>query len=175
MVLKIGQPSPDFQVDSYSQGEDKPQKISISAFKGKWVVLFFYPRDFTFVCPTEIERFSSLSSEFAKENAEIIGASTDSFFCHKAWYETDERLKEVKFPIISDTNLNVSRLYEVLDEASGTAFRGTFIIDPNGILHHITINNMDTGRSVDETLRTLQALKTGALCPAEWRPGQKTL
>ncbi len=175
MCLKVRSVAPDFIADVYVKGADKPQKIRLSNYKGKWVVLFFYPRDFTFVCPTEIERFADLAPDFEKEDAVIVGASTDSFFSHKAWYETDGRIKKAGFPVIADTTLAVSRAYDVLNEEDGSALRATFIIDPNGVVRHVTVNDMDVGRSVDETLRTLKALKTGELCPADWRPGQKTL
>ncbi|MEM2883458.1 MAG: peroxiredoxin [Nitrososphaerales archaeon] len=175
MCLKVRSVAPDFIAEAYERDSDKPKKIRLSDYRGKWVILFFYPRDFTFVCPTEIERFADLEPEFKKENAVVLGASTDSFFSHKAWYETDERIKKVNFPIIADTTLAISRAYGVLNEEDGSAFRATFIIDPEGIVRHVVVNDMNIGRSVDETLRTLQALKTGELCPAEWRPGKKTL
>ncbi|MEM3386226.1 MAG: peroxiredoxin [Nitrososphaerales archaeon] len=175
MCLKVRSVAPDFIAEVYERDSDKPKKIRLSDYRGKWVILFFYPRDFTFVCPTEIERFADLEPEFKKENAVVLGASTDSFFSHKAWYETDERIKKANFPIIADTTLAISRAYGVLNEEDGSAFRATFIIDPEGIVRHVVVNDMNIGRSVDETLRTLQALKTGELCPAEWRPGKKTL
>ncbi|MEM1995155.1 MAG: peroxiredoxin [Nitrososphaerales archaeon] len=175
MCLKVRSVAPDFIAEAYERDSDKPKKIRLSDYRGKWVILFFYPRDFTFVCPTEIERFADLEPEFKKENAVVLGASTDSFFSHKAWYETDERIKKVNFPIIADTTLAISRAYGVLNEEDGSAFRATFIIDPEGIVRHVVVNDMNIGRSVDETLRTLQALKTGELCPAEWRPGKNTL
>jgi peroxiredoxin (alkyl hydroperoxide reductase subunit C) len=175
MCLKVRSVAPDFAADVYERDADKPRRIHLIDFRGKWVVLFFYPRDFTFVCPTEIERFAELEPEFKKEDAVVIGASTDSFYTHKAWYETDERIRKANFPIIADTTLAISRAYGVLNEEDGSAFRATFIIDPDGVVRHVTVNDMDVGRSVDETLRTLRALKTGELCPAEWRPGMKTL
>ncbi|MEM3653023.1 MAG: peroxiredoxin [Nitrososphaerales archaeon] len=175
MCIKVRSVAPDFIAEAYERDSDKPKKIRLSDYRGKWVILFFYPRDFTFVCPTEIERFAGLEPEFKKENAVVLGASTDSFFSHKAWYETDERIKKVNFPIIADTTLAISRAYGVLNEEDGSAFRATFIIDPEGIVRHVVVNDMNIGRSVDETLRTLQALKTGELCPVEWRPGKKTL
>ncbi len=175
MCLKVRSVAPDFIADVYERGADRPKKIRFSDYRGRWVVLFFYPRDFTFVCPTEIERFADLEPEFKKENAVVLGASTDSFFAHKAWYETDERIEKVSFPIIADTTLVISRAYGVLNEEDGSAFRATFIIDPEGVVRHVSVNDMNVGRSVDETLRTLQALKTGELCPVEWRPGKKTL
>ncbi len=141
---------------------------------GVRVVLFFYPRDFTFVCPTEIRSFSALETEFELEDAVIIGASTDSFYSHKAWFETDPRLRDVGFPVIADTAHRMSRAFGVLVE-DGAALRATFIIDPEGIVRHACVTDSNVGRSADETLRVLQALRTGELCPAGWRPGQPTL
>jgi len=170
-MVKIGEKAPDFQkITAYQKG--KFIKISLSDYKGKWVVLFFYPRDFTFICPTEIKEFSSLEPQFKKLGAEIIGASTDSEWSHKAWFERD--LKEVKYPILADTTHQVSASYDVL-LASGEAARGTFIIDPEGIIRWVVVSDNSVGRSVKETLRALEALQTGELCPVEWRPGQKTL
>ena len=168
----IGQKAPEFKdVPAYEGG--KEAKVSLSDYKGKWVVLFFYPLDFTFVCPTEIQGFARKIAEFQKLNAVVLGASTDSYFSHKAWFERD--LPEVKFPVLADTSHALSRAYSVLKEDSGIAYRGTFIIDPSGILRSQVINDLPVGRSVDETLRTLQALQTGDLVPCEWKPGQKTL
>ena len=171
MTIKLGQEVPDFQSDAYVNGNFK--KISLSDFKGKWKVIFFYPLDFTFVCPTEIKGFAARESEFHELNAVIIGASTDSQHSHKAWFERD--LPEVKYPIIADTNHNVSRLFGVLKEDQGIAYRGTFIIDPDNILRYVVVSDLSVGRSVAETLRVLAALQTGELCPIEWTPGKNTL
>lgn len=167
----IGQKAPDFKATAFEAG--KEVEVSLSQHKGKWVVLFFYPLDFTFVCPTEIQGFARRIADFQKLNAVVLGASTDSYFSHKAWFEKD--LPEVKFPVIADTSHAVSRAYGVLKEDSGIAYRGTFVIDPTGILRSQVVNDLPVGRSVDETLRTLQALQTGDLVPCEWKPGQKTL
>ena len=169
--LKVGQAAPDFKAPAYVAGQFK--EVSLSDYKGKWVCLFFYPLDFTFVCPTEIRAFAQLEKQFLESNCQIIGASTDSQHCHKAWFERD--LPEVKFPIIADSTHAVARNYGVLIEDKGIALRGTFIIDPNGILQSMTVNAPSIGRSVDETLRTLQAAQTGELCPVGWKPGQATL
>lgn len=171
MAAKVGEKSPEFKATAYQGGQFK--KVELNDYKGKWVVLFFYPRDFTFVCPTEIEGFAKREADFKKLNAEIIGASTDSEHSHKAWFEKD--LPQVKFPILADTNHEISRAYAVLEEETGEANRGTFIIDPDGMLRYIVISDKSVGRSVEETLRVLQAIQTGGLCPVEWKPGQKTL
>ena len=155
-------------VDAYVNGEIK--KVSLGDFEGKWVVLFFYPRDFTFICPTEIKGFANAEQEFAKINAVVVGASTDSAYSHKAWFERD--LPEVKFPVLADTAHKISRDYGVLDEETGEAFRGTFILDPKGFVQYSLVSAMNVGRSIDETLRVVQALQTGELCGIEWKPGK---
>lgn len=168
---KVGQPAPEFKAQAYVNGEFKD--VALKDYRGKWVCLFFYPLDFTFVCPTEIRGFAELEKKFQESGCAIIGASTDSVFSHKAWFAQD--LPEVKFPVIADTNHSVSRSYGVLIEETGIALRGTFLIDPQGVLQHQSVNALGVGRSVEETLRTLQALQTGDLCPVNWKPGQKTL
>ena len=170
--LQVGQKVPDFTAQAYlSDGSFKD--IRLSDYHGKWVVLFFYPLDFTFVCPTEITGFDKHYGEFKKLGAEVIAASTDSVHSHKAWSEKD--LGKIQFPILGDTNHKVARNFNVLIEDKGYTLRGTFIIDPNGILKSAVVNDTAVGRSVTETLRTLQALQTGKLTGCEWKPGDKTL
>ncbi len=171
MVAKVGEKAPEFSAMAYVKGDFK--KVGLGDYKGKWAVLFFYPRDFTFVCPTEIRGFAQADSQFKSLNAEVIGASTDSEYSHKAWFEKD--MPEVKFPILADTNQKISRDYGVLVEEAGLALRGTFIIDPDGVLQYMVIANTNIGRSIQETVRTLEALQSGGLCPVDWKPGQKTL
>ena len=173
-TLQVGRPVPDAKVDAYVRGERAAKRLSLSDFHNRWLVLFFYPRDFTFVCPTEIAAFARLHPQFERERAVIIGASTDSFYSHKAWYESDPRLQDVTYPVVADTSQELARAFDVLLE-DGAALRGTFIIDPEGILRHMSVTELSVGRNVDETLRTLQALRTGELCPAGWKPGQATL
>jgi alkyl hydroperoxide reductase subunit AhpC len=175
MVLGISQTLPEFKANAYVRGASDVQKISNAELKDKWIVIFFYPRDFTFVCPTEIQAFAKLSKEFEREGSTVIGVSTDSYYSHKAWFESDEKLKDVNFPVIADTTHEIAKAFGVLKESEGEAFRGTFIIDTNGVVRHAVVNDMGIGRSVEETLRTLQALRTGKLCPVEWKPGQTTL
>lgn len=173
-MLRINQVVPSFKLPAYIKGHKGDFKeISLDNYKGKWVVLFFYPRDFTFVCPTEIQGFAKHEAEFEKIDTKIVAASTDSVYSHKAWFEKD--LSEVTFPILSDTAHTLSRDYQVLNEADGTAERGTFIIDPEGKLRYVVISDGNVGRSVTETLRVVQALQTGGLCPIDWEPGEKTL
>lgn len=170
-MIKIGGPAPDFKLHGYFGGKYK--EYSLKEYKGKWVVLFFYPLDFTFVCPTEIKQFSEMHAKFKKLNAEVFGVSVDSKESHKAWVEGP--LGKINFPLLSDFHRRVSEDYEVLNEEDGTARRGTFIIDPYGKVRYVVISDDDVGRSVEETVRVLAALQTGKLCPVEWTPGQKTL
>ena len=169
--IKIGEKAPEFGAEAYIDGKFVHWKSSEA--KGKWIVLFFYPLDFTFVCPTEIRSFAHKESEFKKLNAVVVGASTDSAHSHKAWFERD--LKEVKYPVLADTTHAVSRLFGVLKEDQGIAYRGTFILDPEGILRYSVISDLSVGRNVEETVRVLIALQSGELCPVEWKPGEKTL
>lgn len=171
MAVKVGKPVPDVQLEAYVNGE--MTKISLSDYRGKWVVLFFYPLDFTFVCPTEITGFANAEADFKKYNAVVLGASTDSAHCHKAWFQRD--MPQVKFPILADTGHALSREFDVLIEDAGIALRGTFLIDPEGILRYQVVSALNIGRSVKETLRVLAALQTGGLCPVDWQPGQETL
>ncbi|VDD96576.1 unnamed protein product [Enterobius vermicularis] len=178
--VQIGAPAPNFTTEGVVDGSFK--KISLSDYKGKWVVLFFYPLDFTFVCPTEIIAFSDRIEEFRKLNVQPIAASTDSKFSHLAWIErprTDGGLGKMNIPVIEDTNHSISRAYGVLKEDEGVAYRGLFIIDPRGVLRQITINDMPVGRSVDETIRLVQAFQYveehGEVCPAGWKPGSATI
>ena len=153
-------------------------KVSLSDYKGKWFVFFFYPLDFTFVCPTEITALSDANELFQDLDTEILGVSTDSKFSHRAWIQTakdDNGLGKLNFPLASDITQKVARDYGVLIEDEGIALRGLFIIDPDGELKYQVVNHNDVGRSVDETLRVLQALQSGGLCPANWKPGDKNL
>lgn len=175
MSVAVGRPAPaGVEVEAYVRGQPEPEKMTLSAFRGRWAVLFFYPRDFTFVCPTEISAFAAQHREFEQEKAVILGASTDSYYSHKAWFESDPRLKDVRYPVIADTSHRLSEAFGIL-LGDGTALRATFIIDPEGIVRHIQINDLDVGRNIDETLRILKGLHTGGLCPAGWKPGQPTL
>ncbi len=171
MAPLIGKPAPDFTAEAYADGEIK--NISLSDYKGKWVVLFFYPLDFTFVCPTEIQGFDAKKAEFDKLNTQIIGASVDSAHSHKAWSESS--LGKMNYPIISDITHRVSRDYGVLLEDKGISLRGVFIIDPDGNLKSYSVNDLSVGRNVDEIVRLVQAFQSGDLCPVGWKPGEKTL
>ena len=179
-VPAIQKPAPAFQGTAVVNGEFK--EISLSQYKGKYVVLFFYPLDFTFVCPTEIIAFSDRAQEFEKIGCKLIAASTDSHFSHLAWVNTPRKqggLGEMDIPLLADKSSKIARDYGVLDEETGIPFRGLFIIDDKQNLRQVTINDLPVGRSVDETLRLVQAFqytdKHGEVCPAGWKPGKKTM
>ncbi len=169
--LLIGDPAPQFSKNALVGEEFR--NIALSDFFGKWVVLFFWPRDFTFVCPTEIKDFNAHLENFKQLNAVIVGASCDSTYVHRAWVKAD--LGQINFPLLADENHFLARAYNVLLEKEGIALRGTFIIDPDGILKYSVVSDLNVGRSVKETLRVLSALQTGELCPASWEQGQQTL
>ncbi|TDG41105.1 hypothetical protein AWZ03_012471 [Drosophila navojoa] len=177
---QLQKPAPEFSGTAVVNGAFKD--IKLSDYKGKYLVLFFYPLDFTFVCPTEIIAFSDHAAEFRKINCELIGCSTDSQFTHLAWINTPRKqggLGNMDIPLLADKSMKISRDYGVLDEATGIPFRGLFIIDDQQNLRQITINDLPVGRSVEETLRLVQAFqytdKYGEVCPANWKPGQKTM
>ena len=174
MNVKIGSPAPAVRAEAYRRGADEPVEIDLQAQRGRWVVLFFYPRDFTFVCPTELQAFAELERAFSEEDAVVVAASTDSYWSHKAWFESHALLAEVHYPVLADTSHEIAEAFGVrLDD--GSALRGTFVIDPDGIVRHVSVTDQSVGRSPDETLRVLQALRTGALCPVRWKPGEPTL
>ncbi|GAA0453052.1 peroxiredoxin [Alkalibacillus silvisoli] len=175
----VGKQAPRFEMDAV-MADKEFGKVSLeeNMKEDKWTVLFYYPMDFTFVCPTEITAMSDRYDEFEDLDAEVIGVSTDTIHTHLAWINTsreDNGLEQLKYPLAADTNHQVSKDYGVLIEEEGIALRGLFIIDPEGELKYATVFHNDIGRDVDETLRVLQALQTGGLCPANWKPGQKTL
>lgn len=172
--------APDFKATAVVNGQFK--EVSLSDYKGKNVVLFFYPLDFTFVCPTEILAFSDRIEEFRSRNTEVIGISTDSHFSHLAWTNTKREeggIQGLTYPLVSDFTKQIARDYGVLLENQGVAFRGLFLIDKNGVIQHMVINNLPLGRSVDETLRMIDALTHhetyGEVCPADWKPGKDTI
>lgn len=170
-MVQVGKPAPDFRLEGVQKTEF--QHYALSDVRGKWVIFFFYPRDFTFICPTEITGFSKAASEFGAHNAVIFGCSTDSTHSHRAWIDREKW--ELHFPLLADPTQKTSRDYGVLVEETGEALRGTFIIDPEGALRWMVVSDLNVGRSVAETLRALQALQTGERCGVEWKPGEKTL
>jgi peroxiredoxin (alkyl hydroperoxide reductase subunit C) len=177
-TAKVGQPAPDFDMASTKNVEKLNENVKLSDYKGKWLVLLFYPLDFTFVCPTELTTFSDRYDDFEAIGADVIGVSTDSVFSHRAWLNTARDkggVADLRYPLASDQTKEVSRAYGVLIENQGVALRGLFVIDPEGILRYAVIHDLNVGRSAEETLRVIQALQTGGLCQAEWKPGQKTI
>jgi len=174
----VGQPAPDFDMASTKNLEKLNENVKLADYKGRWLVLLFYPLDFTFVCPTELTAFSDRYEDFQGIGADIIGVSTDSVYSHRAWIKTPRDkggVEGLKYPLAADATKNVSRDYAVLIEDRGIALRGLFVIDPEGILRYKVVHDLNIGRSAEETLRVIQALQTGGLCQAEWKPGQKTL
>ena len=179
-IRLVGSQAPEFTTNALVNGEFK--EVSLSDYKGKWTVLFFYPLDFTFVCPTEICAYSDAMDKFKALNAEVLACSVDSRFSHLAWTQQPRNkggLGEVNFPILEDLTKEISWSYGVLLEDAGVALRGLFIIDPEGNVQHSTINNLPVGRNVDETLRLIEAYqytaKHGEVCPANWTKGADTM
>lgn len=180
-VFRVGLQAPDFTATAVVDQEFK--EISLSQYRGKYVVLFFYPLDFTFVCPTEITAFSDRYDAFKALNTEVLGVSVDSQFSHLAWIQTERKqggLGDIAYPLVADLKKEIAAAYNVLDEAEGVALRGLFIINPEGVVQHATVNNLPVGRNVEETLRVLQAFQhveanPDEVCPANWTPGERTM
>ncbi len=175
---QVGQPAPDFVMPSTRNLDKLNEPVKLSDYRGKWVCLLFYPLDFTFVCPTELTAFSDRYAEFQGINTEIIGISTDSVYSHRAWLRTPRDkggVEGLNYPLASDITKQVSDDYGVLIQDRGIALRGLFVIDPEGILRYKVVHDLNIGRSAEETLRVVQALQTGGLCAAEWKPGQENL
>ena len=175
---KVGQPAPDFDMPSTKNIEKLDENVRLSDYRGRWLALLFYPLDFTFVCPTELTSFSDRYDDFEGVGAAVVGVSTDSVHSHRAWLKTPRDkggVEGLKYPLASDITKSVARDYGVLIEDKGVALRGLFVVDPEGVLRYAVIHDLNVGRSADETLRVIQALQTGGLCQADWRPGQETL
>ncbi len=181
MSVLVGKPAPDFTATAVINGEFK-ENFKLSDFRGRYVVLFFYPLDFTFVCPTELHAFQEKAAEFKKLNTEVIGVSVDSHFSHLAWVNTPKSeggIEGVKYPLVADMTKTIARDYDVLIPDAGIALRGSFLIDREGIVQHQTINNLPLGRNIDEYLRLSKALQYteehGEVCPANWTEGSKSM
>jgi peroxiredoxin (alkyl hydroperoxide reductase subunit C) len=178
IMVKINAPAPEFTEEAYIN--DQIKKISLKDYRGKWVILFFYPADFSFVCPTELGELADHYTEIKTEGAEVISVSVDTGYVHKAWHDASETIKKIKYPMLSDPAHRVCTEYGTLIDEEGLSLRGTFLIDPQGILRAYEINNKSIGRSIDEIIRKLQAAKFvaehgGEVCPMNWKPGAKTL
>jgi peroxiredoxin (alkyl hydroperoxide reductase subunit C) len=176
-MLTVGDTFPDFQLQACVRLEPGKefQEITQDSFSKKWKVVFFWPMDFTFICPTEIAAFGTKEKEFQEKNAVVLGASTDTHYVHLAWRKDHADLKSLPFPMLADTKRELSTALGILHKQTGVALRATFIVDPENIIRFVSVNDLSVGRSVDEVLRTLSALQTGELCPVEWKPGQATL
>lgn len=177
-MARIDEKAPDFTQDAFVDGDIR--KISLKDYKGKWVVLFFYPADFTFVCPTELGELAKHYAEIREMGAEVISVSTDTAFVHKAWHDTSDTIKNIKFPMLADPTRKVCTDYRTLIEEEGLSLRATFIIDPEGIIKAFEFHNNDIGRSITELIRKMQAAKfvsenNGQVCPMNWSPGETTL
>lgn len=175
---RVGQPAPYFDMRSTRNLETLEERVRLPDYRGQWLILLFYPADFSFVCPTEIRGFRDHYRQFRSLRADILAVSTDSIYSHRAWIQTPPEMGgvgELPYPLASDITKMVSRHYGVLDEDEGMAMRSLFIIDPEGILRYQVVHDADIGRSVNETMRVLQALQTGGMCPIEWQPGQPVI
>jgi len=178
MSLQIGQPAPPFVAEAFDPAGPRgaqTRRVSLSDYAGRWLVFFWYPSDFTVICPTEITALSDRLEEFEELDCAVLGASTDSVHCHQAWgtVPRDQNgITGIRFPLLSDRTHAIAAEYGVLLASEGVALRGLFVIDPDGDVQHANLNNLNVGRSVDETLRVLQAIQSGGLCVSDWKPGQ---
>lgn len=177
-MAKVGMPAPDFNLPSTKNLETLKDNVTLADYKGKWLILMFYPLDFTALCPTELTAFSDRLEEVQGLGAEVVGISTDSVHSHRAWIKTPRTqngIEGLKFPLASDAGGRLSRQYNILVEEPNIALRGLYIINPEGVIQYAVVHAINIGRSVDETLRVLQGLQTGGFCAANWKPGEATL
>ena len=169
----VDKQAPEFETDSYTDGN--LGRVKLNDYKGKWVVLFFYPADYTFVCPTEIAGFADYYEKFKANNCEILAVSEDTAYVHKAWAASDPRIGKAKYPMLADRTGYIAKAYGVYNEKTGNAYRGLFIINPDGVIRYEVTTADDVGRSTEETFRVLCALQSGGLCPVDWHLGDATL
>jgi peroxiredoxin (alkyl hydroperoxide reductase subunit C) len=176
-MLTVGDRLPEFKLQAVVSLEPGAQfaELTHASHPGKWRVLFFWPMDFTFVCPTEIAEFGRMNAEFAQRQAQVLGASIDTQYVHLAWREQHPDLKRLPFPMLADTKRELSSALGVLHKTEGVALRATFIVDPEGVIRWASVNDLSVGRSVPEVLRVLDALQTGELTPCNWHKGEATL
>ena len=175
-MLTVGDEFPDFSLISVVSLEANREfkTLTQDSFPGKWLVVFFWPMDFTFICPTEIAEFGRKNGEFKERDAQVLGASIDTQYVHLAWRNGNDELKHLPFPMLADTKRELSSALGVLHK-DGVALRATFIVDPEGVIRWVSANDLSVGRNVDEVVRTLDALQTDELCPCNWKKGQATL
>ncbi len=176
-MLTVGQRFPSFELKATVSNDpaDAFVRINDETYAGKWRVVFFWPKDFTFVCPTEIAAFGRLAEDFADRDAQVLGVSTDSEYVHLAWRQNHEDLNDLPFPMVADIKRELSQALGILDEEEGVALRATFIVDPEGIIRFVSVNDLNVGRNPNEALRVLDALQTDELCPCNWQKGENTL
>jgi lipoyl-dependent peroxiredoxin subunit C len=176
-MLTVGEKFPNFKLNAVISLEkgNEFQEITENTHYGKWQVIFFWPMDFTFICPTEIAEFGKRNKDFVDRDARVMGASTDTHFVHLAWRNNHPDLKGLPYPMLADTKRELSSALGILHKGEGVALRATYIVDPEGVIRWVTINDLSVGRNVDETLRVLDALQTDELCPCNWKKGEKTL
>lgn len=176
-MLTIGQKFPEFNLTGVVSSDQATafQPVTNETYKGKWLVLFAWPKDFTFVCPTEIAAFCKKNGDFKDRDTQVLGLSTDSDFVHLAWRQSHKDLNNLSFPMLSDIKRELSTALGILNIEAGVCNRATFIVDPNGIIRHVSVNDLKVGRNVDEILRNLDALQTDELCQCNWTPGEDTL
>lgn len=176
-MLSVGQKFPEFKLKATVSNDLKSAftEITHKTYPGKWLVVFFWPKDFTFVCPTEITEFGKLNKEFADRNAQVLGGSTDSEFVHLAWRKDHPELHDLPFPMLADIKRELSATLGILDPKEGVAQRATFIVDPDGTIRFTMVTDLSVGRNIKEILRVLDALQTGGLCACGWQKGQETL
>ena len=175
MTIQVGSQAPSFTAQAYLAQSDQFKEISLEDYKGKWVCLYFYPMDFTFVCPTEIAAFDQELEKFQERDCEVLTCSCDSQYVHKGWCDANPMLKGLKQPMLADTTKRISMDYGVLLADKGVSLRGTFIIDPQGVIRWVNINDLPVGRNVSEVLRVLDALQSGGLTACNWKPGDDNI
>ena len=176
-MLTVGDRFPQFELQavvSLEKGKEF-EVITNATYKGKWQVVFFWPMDFTFICPTEIAEFGRRNDDFADRDTQLLGASTDTHFVHLAWRNNHPDLKDLPYPMLADTKKDLATALGILHKQDGVAFRATFIVDPDGIIRWVNVNDLSVGRNVDEAIRVLDALQTDELCPCNWKRGEETL
>jgi lipoyl-dependent peroxiredoxin subunit C len=176
-MLTVGEKFPNFKLNAVVslERDNEFKEITESTHLGKWQVIFFWPMDFTFICPTEIAEFGKRNKDFVDREAQVLGASTDTHFVHLAWRNNHSDLKSLPYPMLADTKRELSSALGIIHREEGVALRATYIVDPEGVIRWVTVNDLSVGRNVDETLRVLDALQTDELCPCNWKKGEKTL